>query len=302
MDKLIKKYIRFFTRRILPERLFIKLKFRKHFGYFPNLKNPRTFSEKIQWLKLNNRTPLHTICADKYLVRGYIKDIIGENYLVPLIFITFNPKDIIPENIPDYPCVIKTNHDNGGITFVFDKYKINWTDVQNSLKKKLKRNFYYIEKEWQYKNIKPRIIVEKLLLNKNKNIPFDFKVHCFNGFAKFIQVDANRGKSNHIRYWYDNKWKKMNLYLDENNVELDKEKARTFKGNTSNMTLKKPLSFDKMINYSEKISKKFAFVRIDWYDVEGNLFFGEITFHPSGGFDKMVSNKWEQEYGKLIEI
>lgn len=295
MNKYIKKKILYILTRIISEKLFIKLRFKRNLGYFPDLKNPKSFNEKIQWLKLNERTSLHTTCADKYLVRNFIAKEIGDEYLIPLYFQTYNPKDITPENLPDYPCIIKTNHDSGGVVFVHDKSKINWELIQQFLKKKLNTNYYFLEKEWQYKNIKPCIIVEKLLLDKKRNIPFDFKVYCFNGKAKLIQIDKDRGKSSHTRHWYDFEWKKKKILKNISH-------HITKKGYNSSIVIKKPVSFNKMINFSEKIAKRFIFVRIDWYELEGKLYFGEITFHPSGGFRKFVSTSWEKEFGDLIDL
>ncbi len=126
--------------RIIPEKIFIKRTFKKSFGYNLNLENPKTFSEKIQWLKLNDRKPLHTLCADKYAVREYIKEKIGEQYLIPLVYHTDNPSDIIPDNLPDYPFIIKTNHGCGEHIIVKDKSEINYKSVQKTLTKLLKRN------------------------------------------------------------------------------------------------------------------------------------------------------------------
>ena len=138
----------------MPEKLYLKRRFKRTFKRELDLDNPKTLNEKIVWLKLNDRTPLHTICADKYAVRSYIKEKVGEEYLVPLFYQTKNVKEIIPENLPDTPCIIKANHDSGGGIFVLDKSKTDWEEAQESLKKRLKKNYYPRSKEWQYKNIK----------------------------------------------------------------------------------------------------------------------------------------------------
>lgn len=290
-----KKQILSIMSRVIPERLYIKLMYKRRMGYFPDLNNPELFTEKIQWLKLNDRTKLHTICADKYLVRNFIKEEIGYEYLIPLSFQTYNAKDLTPGNLPDYPCIIKANHDSQGAIFVYDKSKINWKSTQQYFKKKLKTNYYYLEKEWQYKNIRPCLIVEKLLLDKNGNIPYDFKFYCFNGIAKLIQIDKDRGKKIYTRHWYDRQWiqQKTNGYI--NNLVIRK-------GNNSSIQIKKPIYFNRMIEFSEKIAKRFDFVRVDWYEIEGKLYFGEITFHPGGGFDGLVTEAWDKKYGKLLNL
>jgi len=171
----------YYRTHYIKEELFLKQQFKKRFGRALDLDNPQTFNEKLQWLKLNDRTALHTICADKYKVRDYVKEKIGEEYLVPLVFETKNPKDIIPENLPDYPVIIKTNHASYGGVIVRDKSQHNWKTVQKTLAKSLRINYYYKSKEWQYKNIERRIVVEKLLTGDSGDIPFDYKMHYFNG-------------------------------------------------------------------------------------------------------------------------
>ncbi|OYQ49635.1 hypothetical protein CHX27_01350 [Flavobacterium aurantiibacter] len=150
----------FYRFRLLPEEYFLKRRFKQVFGFNPDLKNPKSLSEKIQWLKLNDRTPLHTQCADKFKVREYVKDKVGEQYLVPLVFETKNVADINSNNIPDYPVAIKANHDSSGVVIVRDKNKENWDAIQKKLQSHLKVNYYYYDKEWPYKNIERRIIVE----------------------------------------------------------------------------------------------------------------------------------------------
>ena len=148
--------------KIIPDDVYIKKVFEKNLGYKLNLQNPVTLNEKIQWLKLNDRTKLHTKCADKYAVREYVKEKIGEQYLIPLLYQTENHKDITDINMPDEPFIIKTNHDSGGVVIVKDKSSINWKQVQKELSLSMKNNYYYPGREWQYKNIKPSIVVEKL--------------------------------------------------------------------------------------------------------------------------------------------
>ena len=279
---------------LIPDKIFIKRKFKKAFNYDLNLNNPKTLNEKIQWLKLNDRTPLHTLCADKYAVREYVKEKIGEEYLVPLVYHTKNPADIVPENLPDFPFIIKTNHDCSGGIIVRDKSKIDWKSVQKTLAKLLKQNYFYPSREWQYKNIKPRIIVEKLLMDKRGNIPFDYKLHCIKRKVEMIQVDVNRGKPNHYRNWYNRYWKR----------EPYRWSALKNGGVTdpSNNDIEKPISLEKMIKLSEILSEKFYYVRVDWYNIEGRLFFGELTFHHDGGLRPILPTKWDRILGDLLKL
>ncbi len=290
----VKILVDFIYFHIIPEEIVTKREFKKAFGYKLDLKNPSTLNEKIQWLKLNDRTPLHTKCADKYAVREYVKDVIGDEYLVPLLFQTLNPEDIIPENLPDYPIIIKTNHDGSGGIIVRDKSKVNWKEVQKHLKRRLKSNYYYTTKEWPYKNIRPCIIVEKLLIDERGGIPYDYKVHCFHQKVEMIQVDMDRGTSHHNRNWYNARWArepykwsslKHGIWTDPRDTDVDK-----------------PKSLDKMITLSERLSKEFNYVRVDWYNINGELFFGELTFSHDGGFSPIVPSEWDRYFGDKLKL
>ena len=272
-----------YHRHILPEKLYIKRTFKNVLGYNLNLKNPKTFNEKIQWLQLNNRKLLHTLCTDKYIVRNYVKDKIGEQYLVPLILQTYNPAEIIPENLPDFPCIIKTNHDCGGHIIVKDKFKVNWKNVQNILKKSLKDNFYYRSREWQYKNIEPCIIVEKLLLDNQLNAPFEYRYFCANGKVAF-SVILDRHANSKIKF-YDPNWNII-PYGIQNDI-IDRPK---------NLSILK-----KMQSLAEVLAKDFSFVRVDLYNVRRDIYFSELTFSPSAGYEVFDPPKWDRIFGdKLI--
>lgn len=280
--------------KIVPDKTFVKVKFLYHMGYPLNLDKPKTLNEKINWLKLNDRRKLHTICADKYEVRKYVSEKIGAQYLVPLYFETTNVKDIIPEDLPNSPCIIKTNHDSSGGFFIYDKEKINWKELRDKLNKRLKQNFFWSSREWQYKNIKPRIIVEKLLQDKNGNIPNDYKLHCFNSKVRMISVDEGRGTDNHHRNWYSTRW------------EREPYKWSSPKGNSftdpSETDIAPPVNLEKMIKLSEILAKPFCYARVDWYEVDGVLFFGEITFHHDGGYLPIIPKIWDERLGTLLKL
>ncbi|TXN35975.1 glycosyl transferase [Flagellimonas hymeniacidonis] len=285
----------FYLFRIMPEKAFSKRKFRKSFNRDVDLDNPKTLNEKIVWLKLNDRTPLHTICADKLAVREYIKEKIGDDYLVPLYFQTKNSKDIIPDNLPDKPFIIKTNHDSGGGVIVKDKSEIDWKEVRENLTKRLKKNYYHRSKEWQYKNIKPCIIVEKLLMDKGGELTKDFKMHCFNGEVTMLQVDIGRFSGNHCRNFYDKEWKRQPYRWAS-----PKENGKFT--NPSEDDVERPQALNKMISLSEMLAKDFSYVRIDWYEVEGILYFGEITFHTDGGCVPILPAEWDRKLGDMLTL
>lgn len=291
----MKDYLYHLLLSLIPDKRLIQLKFKWHMGYAINLKNPKTLNEKINWLKLYDRTSLHTQCSDKFKVRAYVKEKIGDDYLVPLYFETMDPEKIIPENLPDVSCIIKANHDSGGGIFVRDKNSIDWKQVQESLRLRLKTNYYPRSKEWQYKNIIPRIIVEKLLENKAGQIPFDYKVHCFNGKVEMISVDMGRGTQEHHRNWYFPNWERAPFSWSS-----PKEDGK--ETNPSEHDADKPSTLSKMIELSETLAKPFSYVRVDWYDVDGELFFGEITFHHDGGFRPIHPKIWDLKLGEKLII
>lgn len=280
---------------LVPDKTYILNNYQKSFGKKPDLSNPRTLNEKIIWLKLNEHTPLHTKCADKYEVRQYIAEKIGDEYLVPLLFHTQKPEEIIPKNLPDAPFIIKTNHDSGGGIIVKNLSKVNWKEVQHKMKSRLQKNYYKTSKEWQYKNIVPRIIVEKLLQDADGNIPFDYKLHCFNGKVNMIQVDLGRDTPNHYRNWYSKDWirepykwsskKSANKYTDPSEDEVEQ-----------------PKSLKKMISLSEILASEFNYVRVDWYDVDNKLYFGELTFHHDGGYRPILPEEWDYKLGERLKI
>lgn len=287
--------VNFLKNRIFSDEYYLKKKFRRAFKRDINLEAPKTLNEKIIWLKLNDRTDLHTQCADKFAVREYVKQQIGEAYLVPLYLTTLNPKEVVPEKLPSIPVIIKTNHDSGGGIFVYDKSKTNWKHVQESLRRRMKKNYYWRTKEWQYKNIIPRIVVEKLLITSKGGIPNDYKIHCFNGRARMIQVDIDRDTDHHHRNWYNTKW-------EREPYKWSSPKGKGIWTDPSEEDVAKPKTLEKMIELSEKIAEKFDYVRVDWYDVDGSLFFGEITFHHDGGTKPILPEEWDFKLGSELTL
>jgi len=255
-------------------------------GVYPDLEHPRTFSEKIQWLKLNDRTPLHTICADKYKVREYIKEKIGEEYLIPLVFETRKVNNICAENMPDYPVIIKTNHGSGGIFVVKDKNHTDFNKIQQQLKVTLKSNYYYLGKEWEYKNIKPRLIVERLMTdNSGNDLLNDYKIHCFNGKPIYIQTLFDR-KTEIKETWYDVDWNQQSFrYYSDKSKDVEK-----------------PICLKEMLKVASELSKYFVYVRVDLYVVNGNIYFGELTFHPAAGFMKWDPQEWDLKLGSKLKL
>jgi hypothetical protein len=271
---------------------YIKEKFFRMQGYSFDINNPQTLNEKIQWLKINCIDELHTQFADKYLVREFVKNELGEEYLIPMCFTTTDYKDIVPENLPDFPCIIKTNHDSGNFLIVKNKFKVDWEKVQIDFRLALSKNYYWVEREQQYKNIIPRIIIEKLLVKNDGKIPNDFKFHVINGKVQFIYVSIDREGENK-RNIYDRNWNPIYFTWANKNKDISNLRASE---------IIKPNSIEKMIELAEIIGVKFPYVRIDFYDVDGVIYFGEITQHHGGGFDQIKPFEFDLKYGQMLNI
>lgn len=279
------KVYNYFRYNLLSDQKAYEKKYKEKFGDKLHLDNPKTFNEKINWLKLNDRTPLHTKCADKYKVRDYISEKIGEEYLVPLFFQTTSEKDIVVDVLPEVPCIIKTNHDSGGGIIVYDKKNIDIKAARRFLKRRMAINYYQYSKEWQYKNIKPCIVVEKLLMDKNGNIPFDYKLHCFNGKLVFTQVDLDR-QTDHTRNLYDVDWNFIPCEWKYKNGGA----------------VQKPATYEKMKMLAEVMSKDFIYVRVDFYTIENNIFFGELTFHTESGYGAFSPASHDLIFGNMLKL
>lgn len=271
---------------------FLKKKFLRLQGYELNLEQPKSLNEKLQWLKIYDRRPIYTVFADKYAVRDYVKDNIDEEILIPLLYSTKNYKDIVPENLPNEPFILKANHDSGSFLIVRDKSKVDWERLRTDCRWWLSKNYYWIDREWQYKDIEPKIIVEKLLLDKNGKIPNDYKIHCINGEVEFIYVSVDREGVNK-RNIYDKNWNPLPFTFA--NKYKDASKLR-------GSEILPPPSFERMIAISKEVAKLFAYVRVDFYDVDGKLYFGEITQCHGGGFDQMRPIEWDYKYGEMLNI
>lgn len=285
----------FFKYDLISDKQFINKRFKKAFDRDIDFEAPKTLNEKICYLKLKDRTELHTICSDKYAVREYIEEKIGRGYLVPLFFQTTRLNNLTKNILPDEPCIIKTNHDSGGGVFVYDKNNLDISEIRKSLSRRLNTNYYQRSKEWQYKNIQPRIIVEKLLQTENGKIPKDFKVHCFNGNVRMISVDIDRFEDKHYRNWYTKNW-------EREPYKWSSPKADGTRTDPSSEEVEKPKTLDEMIRLSEILATPFPYVRIDWYDVDGTLYFGEITFHHNGGTQPILPEKYDLILGEELNV
>ena len=281
---LIKKSLRF-----LPDKLYIKLYYRFRVGRPLNTNNPTTLNEKIQWLKFNYRFPLQSIVSDKLMVRDYVAEKIGSEFLIPLFGAWEKYDDIDFEMLPE-KFVLKCNHDSGGLVVCADKSKLNHREARNKIEKSLKSNFFYIGREYQYRNIKPRIICEQFISDNGK-VPMDYKIYCFNGQPDVILVCKDRFSANTHRASY--------FYFDQ---ELRFQPLNKGDENLTEVDVPKPKNLDRMIEIAKELSKDFLFARIDLYNIEGQIYFGEITLSPNSGFDPDIKYETDLMFGEKLEI
>lgn len=277
---------------LLSDKKYISNRFSKSHGYEINWDNPQTLNEKLQVLKFQFNQDLHRIVSDKYAARNFIKERFGEEYLIPLVFDTQNPKQLTKEVIPDYPVIIKANHDAGNNFIIRDKSLVDWKKLQIDCRWWLSWNYYYADREQQYKNIERRIIIEKLLITKDGKIPNDYKLNYLNGNLEFVYVSLDRESSNY-RNIYDADWKPVNFKW-ANKAKMPKTKRGP--------DIPPPASFAMMKKMGAEIAKLFPYVRVDFYDVDGKLYFGEITLCHGGGFDKFEPQRVDFELGNKLNI
>lgn len=280
MLKLLKKV--FF--RCLSDKQYLKVRYYLTFKKKLNLKNPQTFNEKLQWLKLYDQKDIYTMMVDKYEVKKYIANTIGQEYVIPTLGIYDKFDDIDFSKLPN-EFVIKCTHDSGGLVIVKDKATLNINEAKEKIESSLKNNYYYSGREWPYKNVKPRIIVEELLKVDNLE---DYKLMCFNGECKCSFVCTDRYEQTGLRVtFFDRNWNKLPF-------------SRHYPSSTKK--IEKPSNYDEMVRIAETLSKNIPFVRVDLYNIDGKIYFGELTFYPGSGFEEFEPEEWDYKLGELIKL
>ncbi len=270
---------------------YIQDRFADAHEYKLNLPYPKSLNEKLQWLKLNDRRKLLVNHADKFGVREYIEKEFGAEFLIPLILVSENVDEVVPENLPDEPVIIKTTHDSGSFHIVQNKKQANWKKIRTDLKWALRRNYYWIDREWQYGEIKPRIIVEKLLQDEGK-IPNDYKFNCFNGKVEFIYVSVDREGINK-RNIYSRNWQPLPFTWSKKYKDHS-----TLRG----PEIDPPFNLSRMIEMTEHVAQQYDYVRVDMYNVNGKIYFGEITHCHGGGFDEIRPLEWDFKLGEKLKV
>lgn len=272
--------------RFMSDELAIRLLYKLKMDKKLNLNPPRTYNEKLQWLKLYDRNPIYPKIVDKYEVRKYIAEKVGENFLVPLIGVYDKFEDI---NFDDFPnsFVIKCTHNSGGVVICRNKSDFNYTQAQRIINKNLKKNYYLNCREWPYKNVQPKIICERLIETADGNPPRDIKVFCFNGIPKALFVASDRGRGTKFDF-FDIDWNKLDVKQHYPN---------------SDYRLSKPENWEVLLEASRKISEDFPHLRVDFYlDKYGNPLIGELTLTHFAGWFRFEPDSYDLIFGDWLKL
>lgn len=253
-----------------------------------HLNPPRTYNEKLQWLKLYDRRPEYTMMVDKVTAKGYVAEVIGEEYIIPTLGVWGKFDDIDFNSLPNQ-FVLKCTHDSGGLVICTNKAELDIASIKSKINKCLRRNYFWGTREYPYKNVRPRILIEKYMGDGDQDLR-DYKFMCFNGKVKCSFVCSERFSDDGLKVtFWDRTWKKLPF-------------SRKYPN--SKVTISKPCNYEKMLELAEMVAReiKNPFVRIDFYDVRGNIYFGEITFYPGSGMEIFYPAKWDRILGDWIKI
>lgn len=273
----------------MPDEEYLKKQYKAIMGKKLNLDNPRTFNEKLQWLKLHNRRPEYITMVDKYAVKQYVANKIGEEYIIPTLGVWDNAEDIDFDKLPN-KFVLKCNHNSGlGMCICKDKSKIDIPRTIALLNKGLAQNYYLHGREWPYKYVKRRIIAEQYMEdNPDSQELTDYKLMCFNGKIKCSFTCTSRYAKEGLRVtFFDTNWKKM---------PFERHYPSEFG------TIAKPKTYGEMTQLAEKLAEKIPFVRVDFYEIKGKPYFGEMTFFPGNGMEEFTPEEWDETLGSWIEL
>ncbi|MGL5228979.1 MAG: ATP-grasp fold amidoligase family protein [Bacteroidales bacterium] len=286
IDSIIKNYFSW-----LPDKFYLSLRFRCQMGYWIDWKNPKTFSEKIQWLKLYNRKPEYTQMVDKFAVKDFVEKKIGQEYIIPTLGVWDKVESIEWSKLPNQ-FVMKTTHGGGGSGVIVcrDIENLDKDASSKILNSSLDVDIYLNLREWPYKNVKKRIIAEKYLeenFNENSELK-DYKFFCFNGKVEFFKIDFNRF-INH----------KANYFLPDGKILPFGEISCP---PDFDVILDMPSKLNKMLSLASKLAEDLPFIRVDFYEVNGSIYFGEMTFYPASGMGRFTDEIWDLKIGDLLSI
>ena len=272
--------------RLIPDTIYLKCAYYDKFGKKLNLRKPVSFNEKLQWLKLYDRKLIYTTLVDKFAVKKYVADIIGEEYIIPTLGVWDQFDDIDFSCLPD-KFVLKCTHDSGGLVICTDKRQLNMEEAKNKINASLKRDYYLNGREWPYKNVPRRIIAEKYMADNMS----DYKLFCFHGIPRITLVCSDRFTEDGLGLredFFNENWEHLNL-------------RRPTHGN-ADFPIPCPKSYGLMKELAIKLSEEIPFARVDFYEVNGRAYFGEITLFPASGFEGFRPEAWDVEIGSWITL
>lgn len=272
---------------IIPDKLYLSCLLKIKCGYWPNWNNPHKYNEKLQWLKLYNHRPEYTTMVDKYEVKKYVANIVGDKYIIPTIGVWNKPEDIDFDSLPDR-FVLKTTHGGGntGVVICKNKTIFDRQAAIKKLRKSLKQNIYYSLKEWPYKNVPRRILAEEFIEGNNNDLP-DYKFFCFDGEVKALFIGTER-QSGDVKFdFYD---------ADFNHLDLVQVHPMSGK------LLAKPENYEEMKQVASSLSKGLPHVRVDLYNINGKIYFGELTFFHHSGIVPFHPEEWDNIFGSWLAL
>ncbi len=272
----------------LNDKRYVKLKYYEHFGRWPDFKNPRRLTEKLQILKLTDHNPSYVNMVDKYEAKKYVAKIIGKEYIIPTLGVYDSWEEIDFSKLPD-KFVVKCTHDSGSVIICRDKKSFDYDSAKELINRQLNINYYRSSREWPYKDVKPRIIIEEYMEDAHSKTMRDYKFFCFSGVPKIMYL--SEGLEDHTTA-------SMSFY----DMDFKVTSCRRSDYKPLSYTPKKPKNFEKMKEFARRLSKGIPHVRVDFYEVNGKLYFGELTFFTGSGFIPFEDEKWDYRMGDWLEM
>lgn len=272
----------------MPDAMYLKIKYYYALGKRLDLKNPKTYNEKLQWLKLYDRNPIYTIMVDKAEAKNYVTSIIGDEYIIPTLGVWDNFDDIDFDELPDQ-FVLKCTHDSGGLVICKDRKEFDREEAKRKIESTLKQNYFYNGREWPYKNVKPRILAEQYMEDIKIGELRDYKFFTFDGDPQMVLVCSNRFSTDGLKEdFFDKNWQHMNIRRPTNRNSL--------------VEIPKPTQYEKMVKLVTTLSKRIPFVRVDFYEINHKVYFSEMTFFPMSGFEGFVPEQWDLKIGEKLNL
>ena len=272
--------------RILPDPLYLRLRYLIAFRKPLHLKNPRTFNEKLQWLKLYDRHPEYTRMVDKYEAKKYVAERIGGEYIIPTLGVWDRFEDIDFDALPDQ-FVLKCTHDSGGVVICKDKDTLDVDAARKKINARMKENYFWNYREWPYKNVKPRIIAEPYLRDDETGELRDYKFYTFCGEVKALLIIAGRDTPEASGDYFDVNFRHLDMQWGYKNAKI---------------LPAPPKSMEEMIRLAQHLSKSIPELRVDFYEINGRPFFGEMTFFDGGGLERIEPEKWDRVFGDWVTL